>query len=325
MTLKLDLKDKKILHILDMDARESYSQIAKKVGLSKEVVNYRIKNLEKKGIVKGYYVITDMAKLGYASYRILLSFQNISEEQQKKIINYAKKNISFGWVATLEGRWNVVIIIWAKNVYEFKNIYDRFMMKFSKFIQKRVVTIATAIHHFKKNYLYGTKDYSTLIFGNYKEKCNIDVIDFKILLILSQNARTPILTLAKKSKLTPNAINYRLKNLKKRGIILGYRAAIDVNKLGYQHFKVFLMLQNITKEGKKRIMEYLKQEPNIVYLTEAIGKSDIEFEAEIKNSTKLYDFIKKVKVDFPNLIKDYQVILTYEEHRINYLPKYVLS
>ena len=91
MTLKLDLKDKKILHILDMDARESYSQIAKKVGQSKEVVNYRIKNLEKKGIVKGYYVITDMAKLGYEFYRVLLKFQNISEEQQKKIINYAKK------------------------------------------------------------------------------------------------------------------------------------------------------------------------------------------------------------------------------------------
>jgi len=39
---KLDVRDRKILVELDEDARQSNNQIGKKVGLSKEVVKYRI-------------------------------------------------------------------------------------------------------------------------------------------------------------------------------------------------------------------------------------------------------------------------------------------
>ena len=44
MAIKLDLKDKKILEQLDLNSRQSNSQIAKKVGLSKDAIGYRIKN-----------------------------------------------------------------------------------------------------------------------------------------------------------------------------------------------------------------------------------------------------------------------------------------
>ena len=46
--VELDLKDKKILFELDFDARQSYSEIAKKVRLSKQVVEYRIKKSRKR-------------------------------------------------------------------------------------------------------------------------------------------------------------------------------------------------------------------------------------------------------------------------------------
>ena len=55
--IKLDEKDKKILYELDKNSRQGISSIAKKVRLSKEVVNYRIKNLEKRKIIKGYYAV----------------------------------------------------------------------------------------------------------------------------------------------------------------------------------------------------------------------------------------------------------------------------
>ncbi|MBI2143762.1 AsnC family transcriptional regulator, partial [Candidatus Woesearchaeota archaeon] len=60
----MDAKDRKILSELDMDARQPLSAIAKKVGLSREVVNYRIRQLERRNIVKGYYTVLDTAKLG---------------------------------------------------------------------------------------------------------------------------------------------------------------------------------------------------------------------------------------------------------------------
>ena len=52
---ELDLKDKKILFALDFDARMSLTQLGKKVGVSKQVAKYRIENLAKRGIIKGFY------------------------------------------------------------------------------------------------------------------------------------------------------------------------------------------------------------------------------------------------------------------------------
>ena len=49
---KIDLKDRKILYQLDLNCRQSNTQIGKKVGLSKQVVDYRIKQMEENGITE---------------------------------------------------------------------------------------------------------------------------------------------------------------------------------------------------------------------------------------------------------------------------------
>ena len=49
--IKLDLKDKRILKELFVNARMPYSTIGKKVGLSKEVVHYRVNRLMKIGLL----------------------------------------------------------------------------------------------------------------------------------------------------------------------------------------------------------------------------------------------------------------------------------
>ena len=55
----MDKKDKLILKELDKDARQSNAEIGKKINLSKDVVNYRIKRLEENEIIQNYYSIID--------------------------------------------------------------------------------------------------------------------------------------------------------------------------------------------------------------------------------------------------------------------------
>ena len=55
----LDLKDRKILYHLDINSRQSFSQLGKKVGLHKDVVAYRVKKLQEKGVIKCFYTEID--------------------------------------------------------------------------------------------------------------------------------------------------------------------------------------------------------------------------------------------------------------------------
>jgi len=84
----IDLKDRKILYQLDVDSRQSFSEIGKKVRLPKNVVSYRINRMIKAGIIKNFYSVIDASKLGYISFRFYLVFQYTNPDIEKEIINY---------------------------------------------------------------------------------------------------------------------------------------------------------------------------------------------------------------------------------------------
>jgi Lrp/AsnC family leucine-responsive transcriptional regulator len=62
---QLDFKDRKILYELDLNCRQSNAQIGKKVGLSKEVVKYRIKRMQDEEIIFVFWTEINTFKLGY--------------------------------------------------------------------------------------------------------------------------------------------------------------------------------------------------------------------------------------------------------------------
>lgn len=61
----IDKVDLQILNILQEDSRLSFRKLADKMGFSSTVAASKTKNLEDKGILKGYTAILDPVKLGF--------------------------------------------------------------------------------------------------------------------------------------------------------------------------------------------------------------------------------------------------------------------
>ena len=83
---KIDLKDRKILYQLDLDARQSLTQVGKKVGLKKDVVAYRVKRMQDEGIIKNFWTVINTFKLGYNVFRIYINFHYVSTQIKNDII-----------------------------------------------------------------------------------------------------------------------------------------------------------------------------------------------------------------------------------------------
>ncbi len=62
--VELDEIDKKILQILQKDARTSFSKIAKMLNRSEATIHMRVKRLKELGILKGFYADVDASKIG---------------------------------------------------------------------------------------------------------------------------------------------------------------------------------------------------------------------------------------------------------------------
>jgi len=316
----IDVKDRAILSCLDEDARQSNSKIAKKIKLSKEVVNYRIKRLQEKGIIQNYCAVIDNSKLGYVVYRVFIRFQHVDIEKEKEIMNYLKNFDSIGWVIQLEEMYDVVLLIWAKNIYEFKEIFDQISVKYGSYFRKRLITVVTEIHHFTHNYLYAKPNLNIKKIGGKFEKKKLDSLDVQILKILAKDARAPLLTISEKLKVSPNTIKHRIKKLTKNQVIVGYRTRINSGLLGYQHYKIFVGLTDTNPEKKIGLKEYLRLNNNVTFVTEAIGRADLEFEIKVKNSQELHYNLKCLRQHFGTLIKDYRTTLVNNEFVVNYFP-----
>ncbi|MGI0081392.1 MAG: Lrp/AsnC family transcriptional regulator [Nitrososphaerales archaeon] len=61
---EVDDVDREIIEQYTADARQSYHEISRKIGIAVSTVQDRTKKLEKNGIIKGYTAILDYEKLG---------------------------------------------------------------------------------------------------------------------------------------------------------------------------------------------------------------------------------------------------------------------
>ena len=100
----LDFKDKRILHELCANSRQPASAIAKKVGLSREVVEYRIRRLEHEGIINGFISLINVNALGYNGYTIFLLMQNFTGDKENEIISYLSTHPAVRWMVTTIGK-----------------------------------------------------------------------------------------------------------------------------------------------------------------------------------------------------------------------------
>lgn len=60
----MDMLDKKILEMLNINARESFANIGKEVGLSAPAVGKRVRQMEENHIIEGYSLKVNHEKLG---------------------------------------------------------------------------------------------------------------------------------------------------------------------------------------------------------------------------------------------------------------------
>jgi len=75
----MDSLDKRTIEALCSSGRESYHQLAKKLGVTTSTVTHRVKALKEAGVLKGFRVIADIEKLGYEYMAIVLIYSESSD------------------------------------------------------------------------------------------------------------------------------------------------------------------------------------------------------------------------------------------------------
>ncbi len=320
MSGKLDKKDLALLSELDMNGRATLTELASKVGLSKQSVAYRISNLQDSGVIEGFYAVLDIPKLGFMYVRIFIELSEVKPETEQKLIDYASSHREVGWIIKTEGKWDLVLVTFAQDVLEIKEFVNDLVLNYGTFVRNYTVSIATAIHHFRHKYLASAKASRDIIMTGKTQRAALEKLDRELLEIVAVNARASLIEIGKQLNVSYKVVSYRLRKLEKAGIIMAYRASINTKNLGYSHYKVMLTIQNGSGKRLDQLKNYLKINPNIIYITEALSIADLELEAVFTKLDDLYGMITLLKSGFSDILKDYETIIVTKFHRLTYLP-----
>ncbi len=150
MEIKLDATDKKLLTLLQNDAKLTTKQLAHHLGLTLTPVFERIKRLEKQGAISKYVAILNKEKIG----RKLIAFCNVSikEHSREFIHNFESQIIDFP---------EVMECYHIAGMYDYMlKINTRDMDSYHDFIYNKLATIEN-IGNVRSSFVMNELKYST--------------------------------------------------------------------------------------------------------------------------------------------------------------------
>jgi Lrp/AsnC family transcriptional regulator for asnA, asnC and gidA len=128
------------------------------------------------------------------------------------------------------------------------------------------------------------------------EEILIEEIDKQIVRILTQDARTPFNTIAKRLDISTNNVIQRYKKLRERKVLTLSTIIVDLHKLGYNAIHInFLKLETTSKMSE--IRRQILRVPNMTMLIEHIGAYDLRVEfpvTEIEDIFRTTEQIRKI-------------------------------
>ena len=114
--IKLDKIDKRILKVLNKNARKSIADISRETGIQRDSVMYRIKRMEEEKVIIHHHTILNPNLLGHPIYSfVTFELSYLSEDYKNKLLSYLKVHKNVTYVAKMSGRWDLTINIAAKN------------------------------------------------------------------------------------------------------------------------------------------------------------------------------------------------------------------
>lgn len=319
--MKLDLYDMKILYELDKNSAIPLHKLASKLRRSKPFILYRMKKLGQEGIITGYNAIIDMSKLGYFTFRTYIKFHSLTEHDGQKFIKFCTKEFSQVWTITsMHGKWDYALFLGVKTVDEFHEIWDKIFFNYKEQIKNYNVALYSPIINFNvKIFLekVNSEDIIERIYGSGRGE-KIDDKDIQIIDIYASNVRQSSIDIAKKLKISSDTVRNRIKDLKKRKIIVGYKIGINFEKIGYTGYRLDFQLKS--SKRIKEVYEYFKYHKNIYQINRSIGGADLEIEVIVKNLQELLHIIDETKEKFRDTIMDAEWFGFSIFHILKYIP-----
>jgi Lrp/AsnC family leucine-responsive transcriptional regulator len=121
-SFKLTATDLKIIKALQIDARISFTELAKELGVSKNTVSNRVKLLKENGIITGSLILVNLNKFGVGCIATLGI--KVIPSKLEEVMQYVKSIKGADFCGKTIGSYNMVVFLFLDSMEELKRIIE---------------------------------------------------------------------------------------------------------------------------------------------------------------------------------------------------------
>ena len=317
MIMKLDVIDKKLLAYLYHNYRSPITEVAKACRISRDQAEYRLKKFEKGGLIKKYLTIFNYSLLGYNDFVVVwLRLKSNNREKIKKELEGMKHVITVGDIVA---DYDIVVDFIFKDKYEFEKVFYKFIEEHEEDISDYSVFMSTDAEFFPLK-MFGSKEEDSYRMVTPKEKIALEDREIQILRELEKNGRVRIIDIAHKLGISGELALYKLKQLRKKEVILGNRIQFDMQMLGFYFAVLRLKINNLNENLKGKIRSFCKNKPHTNALSFGISNNyNTLIQLFYQNEDELRKGIGEIREEFRKDISEDSLILLENEGNVKTL------
>lgn len=287
-----------MLKILLSESRTSFTAIASQCQITVTAVRMRYKRLWRQGVINGEKMLVNPNCLGYqhiADLGIMATAENEAAVKQ-----FLESKPYIGELIGPMGRYRFWGKVALTNLIDLRKIIEDLESNSSiQHVDASIWAEATNIE-FPQNLVIKPLDredpkktleqYALTNYG--QSVLDLDDIDRKIAVILSEKSRTPFKNIAGQLNITSKTVIQRYKKLRENLLTLS-AITVDLSKLGYSALgNLFIKVSNRSKISE--LYEQLLSIPNVIVIIRLMSDNDIYCGVVLRDFADLFNVYRKI-------------------------------
>jgi Lrp/AsnC family leucine-responsive transcriptional regulator len=150
-----------------------------------------------------------------------------------------------------------------------------------------------------------------------------DDIDQKILSSLARDGRTPHVEIAAECGITRQTVASRIRRMEKEGLIKGYRAVVDMEKIGLSSFFVLFLKLDVTDQATiEDFIGTLREDSHVIMDVSITGEWDAMLLLAFKDVREYESYISRIRLNMGHMLKDSKshVVLNFYKSPDEWVP-----
>ncbi|MCD6226989.1 Lrp/AsnC family transcriptional regulator [Candidatus Micrarchaeota archaeon] len=154
-----------------------------------------------------------------------------------------------------------------------------------------------------------------------KENNSLDKLDIRIIKMLIDNPKISIKKIAYSTRRSVQVVSYRLNRLIENKTIRSFSTIINMNYLGFEHYRLFFKLKKVDPISVRKVREFIESGWGVYNISTLGGKYDLYIAIYVKNYIDYDNFIDLCYTHFPNIMGEIEDV--YVKNHYIYPIKYL--